>query len=295
MRLRSDGTSSGAEPDPVIPDRSSISRLPLWPTIRRSYASYVVGFGAILRIAWPWLVLCALLPAPAMALRMAGLFGPAGTTAITIIAQLVVFLAGFSIAVAWHRHLILDQAAAPSLGNVLTSHLWRFAAVAVLIGLMAWLPMWLPILLSGLLPDPSFVGSMTQGELIALALPALLVRLVIFALLYRLCLAMPASAINADGLGLSASWSATRGNLLRLMLCAAACMLLPGAMLGHVQAMIYRAILIPDSGFALPSTRTLVLLQGATNVVQLLIVPLAASFLSIAYLHLAPARDNASG
>ncbi|MGJ4950552.1 hypothetical protein [Bradyrhizobium sp. HKCCYLS20291] len=270
-------------------------RLPPWPTIRRSYARYAVGFGAILRIAWPWLVLGALLPAPAMALRMAGLLGPVGTTAITVMAQLVVVLAGFSIAVAWHRYLILDQAPAASLGNFLTSHFWRFTAVAVLIGLMVWLPMWLPLLLSDLLPDPSFAGPMTQAGLIALALPALLVRLAIFALLCRLCLAMPASAIGADGLGLSASWHATRGNLLRLMLCVAACVLLPCAVFGRVQTMIYRAILIQDSAPVLPSTQTLLLLQGTINVVQLLIVPLAAGFLSIAYLQLGPARGNVGG
>ncbi|MGJ4925861.1 hypothetical protein ACQR1I_11115 [Bradyrhizobium sp. HKCCYLS2038] len=249
------------------------------------------GFGAILRIAWPWLVVCALLPAPAMALRMAGLFGPAGTTAVTVAEHLVVVFAGFSIAVAWHRHLILDQAAAASVGNVLSSNLWRFTAAAVLMGLLAWLPM----LLTALLPEPRVPVSLTGEEWITFALPALLVRLVIVALICRLCLAMPMNAINAHGFGLTASWRATRGPLLRIMLCIAACVLLPYTVLGHVQTMIYRAILIQDSVPVLPSMQTLLLLQGATNVIHLLIVPLAASFLSIAYLQLGPARGNIGG
>nr|WP_041756494.1 hypothetical protein [Bradyrhizobium sp. ORS 278] len=265
-------------------DQNLIFRLPLWPTIRRSYGSYLLGFGAILRIAWPWLVVCALLPVLAMALRMAGLFGPAGTTAITVMAQLVVVLACASIAVAWHRYLILGQAAAPSIGNVLTRYLWRFTAAAALVGLIAWLPM----LLTGFLPEPNFAGPTTTGELIALALPAVLVRLVLVTLVCRLCLAMPASAINAGGLGLSASWRATRGNLVRLMLCVAACVILPNALLSHLEVMINRALLISDTGLPILPMKALLVLQGATNIVHLLMVPLAAGLLSIVYLQLRP-------
>ena len=269
-------------------DQTTNPRLPLWSTVRRSYASYVLSFGAVLRIARPWLVLCALLPAPAMALRMAGQFGPAGTTAITIMEHLVVSLAGVSIAVAWHRHLILNQAAGPSVSNVLSSNLWRFTAAAVLMGLLAWLP----ILLTALLPEPRFPGAITGGEWITFALPALLVRLVIVALICRLCLALPMNAINAHGLGLSASWRATRGNLMRLMLCAASCVLLPNVLLSHLEVTIHRAILISDSGVPILAMKPLLVLQGATNVVNLLIVPLAASFLSITYLQLESARGD---
>jgi len=43
----------------------------------------------------------------------------------------VLFVAGVSIAVAWHRRLLLDEHPGFSASNLVTRSLWRYASVAI--------------------------------------------------------------------------------------------------------------------------------------------------------------------
>jgi GYF domain 2 len=101
-------------------DRAANPKLPLWDTIRLSYSTYFQNFPDVLRISWLWLAVATPLMGTAIWLQFsltfnlaAGMKGgmpppkPLETTALVTIAILVFTFAGVSIAVAWHRRIIL--------------------------------------------------------------------------------------------------------------------------------------------------------------------------------------------
>jgi hypothetical protein len=124
-------------------DGETNPKLPLWETIRLSYSTYFHNFTDVLRISWLWLAVAT----PLMGTMtwqfssMAGLMadmkrGPSPqipthivsrlveTIPLGLAAGLVLMLAGLSIAVAWHRRIILGERPGFSGSNVATKNLW---------------------------------------------------------------------------------------------------------------------------------------------------------------------------
>jgi hypothetical protein len=271
-------------------------KLPVWATVRSSYSSYFHHFIDALRASWLWLIAVALLAAitgwqqwSLAASAMANLeTDPSSqmtqSTAMVVLSGLnsiVFLLAGVSIAVAWHRLMILDERPGISGSNVATKELWRYNAVALTLGLITFLP----------------AAAVTVYFLWPLANPASLVPIfvpvmLVVAVLYvagiaaglRLVLLLPARAIGNTSLSFGETWNRTRGNIWRLFWGMWLTTIPPT--LG-VQIVYLAVIGLPHPGGAIDDDFVVRMTALSTifTTCYLLIVPIGIGFLSLTYRH----------
>jgi hypothetical protein len=288
----------------VGPTGAASAKLPLWDAICRSYSIYFYNFPEVLRISWLWLVVAVPLLGFSNWLRwswMAGVMAnlkaglppqpPApvmsGLTEIVTLgylASLIVIFAGVSIAVAWHRRIILDEHPGFSGSNVVTKNLWRYVGVGVAIFLICVVPA-LIIMLTMFLFLASFGAGGVQARasswFIILTPVIFLLYLAVFAIFLRLSLLFPARAVGDTGLTFKEAWRRTRGNTWRMFWGIVACTLPPLlvvqiAFLGLVRSAG------PD---LLPSVGRMAAAFTTLNVYVLLVLPIGIGFLSYCYRH----------
>jgi hypothetical protein len=220
-----------------------IPKLPLWPTIRLSYATYFQHFRDGLRISALWLPLVAALAAAAGWLQASWLQEMAANpqTQATLAqsmhmvvlgngVSLAVTCAAISIAVAWHRLLLLNETPGLSGSNIGTRSLWRYVGIGIVVGLIAALPVaavLLPLSLLRLLPS----AGMAPPAVIAVIILAYVVGIT---LMLRLCLLLPARAAGDLNLTFKNAWRHTRGNVWRIFWGIVACALPPFVLLDLV-------------------------------------------------------------
>lgn len=221
--------------------------LPLGPTIRLAYASYFRHFGDVLRISALWLSLMAVLNAAAGWMEAAwithvmanpapqpNLSEPMEMALLDNISSVVLALAAVSIAVAWHRRLLLDEPPGRSGGNIGTLGLWRYIAVTIVVCVVAAAPT-LAILLAiwafGWMPIADDVIAPQTPVLITALLVACVAGIVI---LLRLCVLLPANATGNSTLTVKGAWRLSRGNIWRLFWGIVACSLPPLLLVGLV-------------------------------------------------------------
>jgi hypothetical protein len=220
----------------------SAPKLPLWATIRLSYATYFKHFGDGLRIAALWLPLAAVLNAVAGWLQafwleemaanpqtQATLAQSAHLVILADVAGLAVICAAISIAVAWHRLLLLNETPGLSGSNFFTRSLWRYVGIGIVIVLIAAVPVAVvlpPLSLLRLLPS----AGRTPPVIIAVVV---LTYAVGITLMLRLCLLLPARAAGDLNLTFKNAWRHTRGNVWRIFWGIVACAL-PSLLLGDI-------------------------------------------------------------
>ncbi|MFG3756782.1 hypothetical protein, partial [Klebsiella pneumoniae] len=103
-------------------------------------------------------------------------------------------LAGVSIAVAWHRLLILHEAPPPSGSNIATGRVWRYIGTTLLIMLVVLIPA-----LVAIAPVFLLFWNWLALVVIGVYLAALLVG-------GRLSVMLPAQAVDDRTMTLSAAW-----------------------------------------------------------------------------------------
>jgi hypothetical protein len=192
--------------------------------------------------------------------------------------------AGVSIAVAWHRRLLLGELPGPSGSNVVTRSLWRYVGVGIVICLIVGLPTlailvamfrwWVPPATGGIAGQPS---PATVPVILLLYLAATAVML-------RLSLLLPARAVADLNLTLKETWNRSRGNTWRIFWGLAACMLPP--------ILVAEMALLVLFGFPNPMAPAGGTMAGQWVVssmmfvsYSLLILPISIGFLSHAYRH----------
>jgi hypothetical protein len=217
-------------------DGAANPKLPLWDTICLSYSTYSHNFWDVLRISWLWLAVAVPLAAIMNWLRFSSIARvvadtkrgmPISQPIETILLQnattLVFMLAGGSIAVAWHRRIILDEHPGFSGSNVATKNLWRYFWVGFAIGLIVFLPALLLVLPMFLLMSP-VVGS--GAPRFPMLIPVIfLVFLVASVVMLRLSLLLPARAVGNLDLTFKETWMRTRRNTWRIFWGIAACVM----------------------------------------------------------------------
>jgi hypothetical protein len=126
------------------PHHAPGSKLPLWATIKLSYSTYFRNFADVLQVSWLWLIVAVVLSgvggwmqgawmtealnsvrrgAPAQAVLASR---PFALIVVLNLGNLFLLLGGVSIAVAWHRCIILNERPRPSGSNVFTRDVWRY-------------------------------------------------------------------------------------------------------------------------------------------------------------------------
>lgn len=302
--------------------RTANPKLPLWDTICHSYSAYFRGFPNVLRISWIWLVVIAPISGFAgwaQAAWMASFFADMRQkTPATISAEqlsippemiflvygvgLIKLLAGVSIAVAWHRWILLGEQPRLSGTNLATVSLWRYVGIALAIYVIAALPALVILLLSGDFSFPFFRPAFpfTPGATAAhpggsadLFFLSTLVFLVAYllgvAVILRLSILLPARAAGDLELTFKETWFRTRGNTWRMLWGLAACTL-PAMLVAQIAALFlvgFVGLKFFVGVFTGAYADQFAVVAMIAITYYLLVLPICIGFLSLAYRHFA--------
>jgi hypothetical protein len=194
--------------------------------------------------------------------------------------NILLLFAGVSIAVAWHRLLILGERPGFSGVNVATGNLWHYVGMGIVIFLISFLPALAIVFSMSALLAPANEGVPTP-TVIALAL--LLYAVGAVAAL-RLSLLLPARAIADRGLTFRQTWVRTRGNTWRLFW-GIVVTTVPPLLVAEIAFLVTVGRTLPDS-FASKNFVTEMTAVGMVfSAYYLLILPIGIGFLSHAYRH----------
>jgi len=204
-------------------------RLPVWQSVRASYAIVARNLGQLARIVWLWLLIMVPVQVALSWLEQAKVVPAGAQTALGWAGALaealpvpieLPFLA--SIAVAWHR-LVLRQERVTRLAYLRFDRVvWRYTlysfAVFVLPRAVPVSCAFVLLVVNAVLPDAMLIDISTAEPFIAMVMAAVLL------LLPRLALVLPATALG-EALSLRRAWRSTRANTLRLGLATFLCVL----------------------------------------------------------------------
>lgn len=277
-------------------------KLPLWNTICMSYSTYFGYFPDVLRISWLWLMVIVPLTAvmswvqfswfaefvanvqrgtpPQMPIRP-----PAMPTAMFVLMYpvgLLAALAAVSIAVAWHRRIILGEQPRLSGSNILTKYVWRYVLIGIAICLTAWLPVFAIMTAILFLVSHLTSGSAQHPMPFVVIIPIFLVFLAAAAVLLRLSLLLPARAVGDFGVTFKETWRRGRGNTWQIFWGIAACSL-PPLFAAEIALLLFALPPVFSSG--LFPTAQMVAVTALLNGYYLLIMPIGIGFLSLSYRH----------
>jgi hypothetical protein len=212
-------------------------QLPAGACISHAIQSVRNNIGYAFRISWPWyaVVFAINLAVGFLSESLVGdpMTNPGGSFALQVIVLLVNLVSFASIAVNWHRYILLDQV--PAGGEILRLDglTWRYLGNLVLI----WLMFVIGILIC------MFVLQLFAGLSTLTAILAFFVGLAVFLFclisFYRLSVKLPSVAIGRRDFSLSDAWTVTQGNWQSLLLIVLFMLLLGLALLLVIGAVSY--------------------------------------------------------
>ena len=211
---------------------ASAPKLPVWQSVRASYAIVARNLGQLVRMCWLWVLI--MVPVYAAMDWLEGTWSRQfGAQAayhwmLEITAALpspvdLPFLS--SIAVAWHRLVLRRERVTQPAYVRLDGVVWRYALYALVFLLLERGTLICFVLAQNLATEADFMDS-TRLLIELLGAPAATAAVIAIGLLVlpRLSLVMPATALG-ERLSLRHAWRITRGNTLRLGMATALCML----------------------------------------------------------------------
>lgn len=198
--------------------------LPIWDLVVASYSRVIEAFGYALRISGPWILLLVLLTILTVLLTGGPVVQGGGDQGAQIRSDIAIGLTLFlllqfvvyvfalaSIAVLWHRKILLDETSDASFPFRLDRPVWRYIGYFILISLVLLVP---AMIATGVAAATGLLG----GSLIYLAgvIGAIALVFLLIASL-RLSIVLPAVSVGREGFGIAHAWEVTRGNGLRLL------------------------------------------------------------------------------
>jgi hypothetical protein len=282
---------------PIVPPQ----KLPFRDTVSLSYSTYFANFIDALRASWIWLVVVAAMTGVGswqqwswMSTIMADvtrgtppqmlnqISRPFDMLALLYLGHILTLLAGVSIAVAWHRLMILGEHPGFSGSNLATGNPWRYIGVGLLICLAIFLPA-VAIVAPLLFLLPATTGA-SPGTFPLAVVAFFAIYLIGVAVALRLSVLLPARAVGDLSLTFKGAWNRTRGNIWRLFWGMLATTLPP--------LLLIQIAFLTVNGFPNPATfasPNFAAQMTAANVVftvyYLLMLPIGIGFLSHAYRH----------
>jgi hypothetical protein len=271
-------------------------KLPFWNTVGLSYSTYFRNFIGALQASWLWLIVVAALTAAGSWLQwswitdmaasaQAGLkpqlATPTGQIILVVLSKIAPLPAGVSIAVAWHRLMILGEPPGLSGANIASRNFWDY--------IVTWIVLALTIILPAavvLFPILWVVSATIHGKsALFLALPIVVAAYAAALFVWmRLILLLPAHAIGNNGLTFAQAWNRTRGNVWRLLGGIIATTLPP--------ILIIQVAFMVRFGFARSAlqngselTAEMTALTTVVTVYYMLVIPISVGFISHAYRH----------
>ena len=227
--------------------------------LRLGIQSVLRNAGASLSFSWPWLLLFAIVSVILTYFVWQSGFGRTplspeqgtGTFLLAyVIGMLMVLIGICSIAVLWHRFILLDEFPGVMQRLRVDAPVWRYVWRAILIGLLAILICLIPMILlvtlmfSVLSVDPMSAGATQQlpiGTFIVIYLFLWIVWTFVSAVAFRFCLALADAALGQNQIGIFESWRRTKG-LFGSLLALSACVTFLNFAWQIVLDLVFRAI-----------------------------------------------------
>lgn len=242
-----------------------MTKLPVGRLARHAYLDTIGNFRGLVRVGGLWLLL-------SWALLM---LARNGSALLVAAADLAVTIGAAAVAVAWHRHILLNEALTRWMAP-LDARVARYFVLTVLVALlMSTLPALVFVLSGGAAMLSAGPGAAPPGFG-----PLLLGPITAIACLYvalRLQLVFPATAIGDDATTFRRSWELTRGHGGRLLL-GFALVTVPVGIVAIGLAFFLSRLAAETGSVFLSALADLTAVANAW-----LQAPLIASFLSYAY------------
>ncbi|WP_426526550.1 hypothetical protein [Bradyrhizobium sp. McL0615] len=284
-----------AEGPPDLP----YPKLPFWDTVSLSYSTYFRHFIDALRASWLWLIVAAVVTGfaswqqwswmatmlanlkPGLPLKMSR---PSEMALLLNLDNILLLFAGVSIAVAWHRLMILNEQPGFSGGNVATKDLWRYIVMALALFLVMFLPMAAVMFPTLYLLQP-VPGPAPPPPALFLLLPLLFALYAVGTFVaFRLTLLLPAQAIGDTSLTFKQAWNRTRGNVWRLFW-GVVVTTMPALLIAQVVFLVGVGPPRPSTVVSEDFVAQMTAMSTVFAVYYLLILPIGIGFLSHAYRH----------
>jgi hypothetical protein len=275
-------------------------KLPFWDTVSLSYLTYFRHFIDALRASWLWLLVVAVFTCFAswqqwswMAVAMANLkpglppqmSKPTEMVVLLNLDNILLLLAGVSIAVAWHRLMILDERPGFSGSNVVTKTLWRYIGMAIVVFLINFLPAAVVMFPAFYFLFPAKVAGGPPPPGLFAMIPLVLVLAAIgLAVAFRLSLLLPARAVDDLSITFKQAWLRTRGNTWRL-LWGIAFTTFPPLLLMQIAFLTTIGFPVPGNFAGEEFVARMTVTSTISVIYYLLILPIGIGFLSHAYRH----------
>lgn len=252
------------------------AKLPVWRTVAEAYRLAFVMAGQLARIAWLWLiVLMAATAALAYAvwpLEEAAKRNNEFSFAGLLLQQPVTAFVTSSVAVAWHRMVLLGEKIARSYLR-LDAVVCRYFAFGMLLALPFNLLAFIPFSPLNLLPGAHSGAALAASAALLLVYVAVLTAS--FVASTRLALILPAIALGRRDATLGDCWRRTRGSFWRLFW---------GVTLSIIPMILIVLVPIPDPTAAATSAMNVCIYEA----IGLLTGVVAVGFLSVAFRHFYP-------
>lgn len=280
-------------------DDSPRPKIAFWRTVGDAYSAWFSGLPAILQISWIW---CLLVPVLAglMVWQQLNFVAHVGELARSgrppsLPAGLLLTFAGVipvhllaiaSIAIAWLRRLMLAESPGLSGQNLFRGYFWRTIGTGFLLTFGIWMML-------ALAAVPSAVLIAVQKQTGAWTIPIAVILLIgvyitALAVILRLQMVLVARAIGDASLTFARAWRSVQGNTWRLLWGMVVCMLPPMyAMMFVAISLVHVTPLPPHAGLAevlnSPLPGQLVTMMAILSLWNLLILPIGAGFIGLAY------------
>ena len=274
--------NAGAGSQPIA------GKVPVFATVGRAYGAAFRQFGTVVRIAWFWALVLLALNWAVLSLLPAWMSDPKAILALDFNSVVLLSVFGLlnglvflpplaSIAVNWHRALLLGERPGSFAFVRLDGPVWHyvgFAAVLMIIRFAATLPQTLTTLGQGGAP---------AGNPFLILLGSVVV-VVVFMFLPRLSLALPGAAIGDGDTGMASGFAATRRNTWRLAWGSVLC-LLPALALGAFTTFVW-----PGQAVMLSASPLAIAVRCAFGLVWPFFGVVLVGFMSYVYAHFYGAR-----
>ncbi len=197
-----------------------MQKLPVIPAITHMWQSTVNNLWFALRAQWPWIVVTAVVITGLLWLSGAPMSqwgtdtpikmedlppGRVGLFVLSIFLGIILMLLAFSsVAVSWHRYVLLDEVPVGMQKLRVDATVWRYLGNLILIGLLALMSMLPMLVLFGVLASIS--ATLGIGVFMAYTL------IVVTPIIYRLSIKLPAVALGRRDFKMGDAWHLSRGN-----------------------------------------------------------------------------------
>jgi hypothetical protein len=211
----------------LILEEIALRILPVGPTLRHMLSSTLDNLGFALRAQWPWMLIVAVLlvvvgiynPIPAnLTPEQTQVFfrengGELGSYFLFVFVVVLVAMLGFSsVAVAWHRYILLDEVPQGMAKLRVDGTVWRYFGNLFLISVMIFLAA-LPLSLL-------MIPLMAMNAAVAFMGILLYSTLILTPIFYRMSIKLPAIALGRKDFRMGDAWAASSGSWWQIALVA---------------------------------------------------------------------------